>query len=210
MRILFFYSIISVVLIGCGEKYYLSEEEIALNPYMEGDVVIFQANTGELDTVQVSSIKKEFPVDAGPLKYYEQSLDVNVEGLSLPWLTITTAYPRDSARIVFRVGITPNSESNKPSWDRKTAISFWSSLLRGLSIEEFNSRLRKEVTINSIEFADVIVIDENIEKGGMIKYTAADKVYWSFSKGLVRIERDDGLYWELIHFYRDGKDIIAK
>lgn len=179
--------------IGCGKNYNLSKSDLKWNPYKGGEVLVFHCNKGDTDTIIVQAIETA-KVDSDPLAPFPNHQEIlNV--------IVKHSTPFNSKQKMEDSFV--RLEAVK---DKNTLVSF--KLLAKNSwfysesyyINDLNKLKENAMTIKGNIYSDVIVIEpqENIKKE---YYDERDefvtKLYWSKSKGYIRYDLKNGVYWEL-------------
>ena len=174
---------LTTILLSCGRRVHLSEEEKAFNPYSIGDVLIFESSDKKLDTVIVSEISESvFPDAPGPLKYYNESLWV-VSKNNGRILEVEAKTPDEEHGLLFNLNL-------KNVW----------SYGREMAFDEFSSLNTENLILNKRTYLDVLRI-KGSDKYLDSREDAAAYIYWSKSEGYIKLEREDGYYWELVEKY---------
>lgn len=191
--ILFCISVIGIF--GCSPTYKLNKEDLEWNPYEGGEILIFQSNKDDIDTIFIKEVKKEsVPVDPLAIfqKYYEV-LDVYVKH-SNPTPIHEHNYVENSF-----LNIAATSDKNTIiDFDLAAKnSSFYASSYYKKDIDMLP--VRKLVT-KKFTYNDVIILEpQSLEYYERDEFITA--VYWSKGNGYVRYDLKNGVFWELIKKY---------
>lgn len=184
---------------GCNE-FKLSKEELKWQPYMVGDVLIFESNMGEIDSIRITSISSYLnpkdPLAIFPDQY--ETLFVNGELLNpnkdhehwehVNFLNLTSS---DETWVVFNLSkISDSLQYAEAKYSVDQLKRFYNN---------------EKVTNNCIN--DVIELKPNYTGG--LDYEFDLKSYrWSLKYGYVRYSFKNSYYRELKKFIRNGKNIL--
>ncbi len=170
------------VLNSCG-FYKLSKSDLSMQPYKAGDILIFESNKGELDTIEIKEVEVhtnfDDPLDLLPNMV--QSLFVVAKYSVLEMRKYKTG-----AYIYFTIRLGDN--------DLKYPCM-------GLSIQELEKLSEKEnskITIKAIQSCDNMK-----DRPFDLRY-----IYWSKKYGYLGLEFKDNYVWNLKSFVRDGIEIV--
>lgn len=180
---------------GCGKNYSLSKSDLRWNPYKGGEVLVFKSNQGDTDTIYVRIIEKaktdDDPLAASPNK--REVLNVVVKHTN-PTPTNSKDQMEDSFLELYAAR------------DKNTLIDFdlmaKNSWFYGESfyINDLNRLKESTLDINGNIYKDVVVIEPQ-EKIRNEYYDEREefvtKIYWSKSKGYIRYDLKNGVFWEL-------------
>lgn len=190
MTKLFTVVLILVLLSSCFKsRTYLTSKEKSWNPYKEGQVLIFESSNYERDTIHIEKVDFGFPDGLG-VEYYE-FLKVFSKRSSSPdlgeyfsktfgFLTIAAKSEKEPSYIEFGI------EVQNAQFIERQHYSF----------EDLSELAETWLTIPYGKFDDVIVIGNKTNYSSIPK--AIETIYWSKSKGYIRLDKYDGTYWELI------------
>ena len=162
----------------------LTEKEKSSIPYVGNEVLVFKSNKSELDTLRIKEIKlSEHPPNLGDM-FWAKNTEV---------LRVQSNKDCKNCNEIITLA--------KQNFSSETTINF-DLILNGKRYyhgTDFNTlkKLKAEkLVINGTELNDVVSINRKSEKthSGHI-----DKLYWSISKGIVRIDVNSDYYWELIN-----------
>jgi len=185
----------TILFMGCGKNYSLSNSDLRWNPYKGGEVLVFKSNQGDTDTIFVRVIEKT-KTDDDPLAAFPNKREV----LSV---------------VVKRTNPTPMNSKNQMEdsffelyavKDKNTLIDFGlmakNAWFYGESfyINDLNKLDESTLDINGHIYNDVVVIEPQ-EKIRNEYYDEREefvtKIYWSKRKGYIRYELKNGVFWEL-------------
>jgi len=161
----------------------LTEKEKGSIPYIGNEVLVFKSNKSELDTLRIKEIKiSEHPPNLGDMFWAKNTEVLRVQSdkdCKNCDEIITLAKQNFSSETTINFDLILNGERYYHGTDFRT-------------LKKLNAKF---LNINGIELNDVVSIDRQSKKthNGHI-----DKLYWSKSKGIVRIDVNSDYYWELI------------
>ena len=180
-------------LLACGTTYRIDNKFIKLNPYEEGDILIFKSSEGELDTVTVTEVVRQRTSTA-----YGVDLNADyIEGLSV---VVNHSIP----------SIEPIYETQKGSifmihnYGEGATIDFW---FAGIDKRDSYSRSVKAIELLNLEktslvtrignFKDVVIIETDTIYTSQY-HDRISKVFWSIEQGYLKLEIDDSKEWLLV------------
>ena len=180
-------------LTSCGQTNKLSEEDFKWMPYKGNETLVFKSNTG--DTNRIFILEKDTLL-AYPEAQAINGIEYEVVGV------LCNHYSRDNQGKGRKYYFFELQKAK----DNRTEMVF------NLSFDDIEFDRIRPVKIDSLikmapiklqtsfgQYDDVYVIyPDDI---GMYFYTRSGfitKLYWSKSKGLIRYDKKDNIYWELI------------
>ena len=177
---------------GCSKTSKLNIADLKWNPYKGGEVLVFHSNQGDTDTIFVQNVRRA-KTDDDPLAMFpNQSEVLNVivkhtdpippnrnQGYSEDSFFELWAASDKNTRIRFKL-------SAKNSW-------FYGDYYHKNDLENLTTTT---LTTKSITYNDVIVLEPQ-SKEYYDRDAFVTAVYWSKSKGYVRYDLKNGVYWEL-------------
>lgn len=192
--ILFCFSIL--FLVSCGQTNRLSEEDYLWMPYKGEETLVFKSNTGETDSIFL--IKKD------TLLAYPEAQSIN--GIKYEVVSVFCKHSDpnilyDKQRYLENIFL--EVEKSK---DRQAEINIM------LSAKDANFYRLSKIKIDSLnkiepitlqtsygQYDDVYVIEGEDWLGSFYQRSNfVTKLYWSKSSGLVRYDKKDNIYWELL------------
>lgn len=199
MRLLVYTIIISTMLFSC-KTYNLSKSDLEWQPYRQGDVLIFESNRKELDTIKIESIEK-FTNPDDPLAVFPKKIQsLFVEGVR---------FHAPKKDIMGRVYHSSHCNILEMVASKETAYMYFELELgdnkmrypkTGISLDELEKLIinNDEIQIKAKENAD------NMKEYPFdLRY-----IYWSKKFGYLKLEFKDNYIWSLKSFIRDGKEIL--
>ena len=161
----------------------MTEKEKSSIPYIGNEVLVFKSNKSELDTLRIKEIKiSEHPPNLGDMFWAKNTEVLRVQS------------DKDCKNCDEIITL------SKQNFSSETTISFDLILngkryYHGTDFQTLKKMNTEKLKINGIELNDVVSIDRKSKKthNGHI-----DKLYWSKSKGIVRINVNSDYYWELL------------
>ena len=177
------YLFLPTLLIACHDCGYEMDNQLVrdFNNYEEGQVIYFESNKGDLDTIKISGIDSYEICHSFTVQNYK-IIDLRIEHL-----------PKNKWK------------SNRPKWDEKKrkAVHGNQSLInvdmrfssaqptytKWIEFRDFSGEL--EVHHSGKEVVDTI--------SGELNQTEISHVYWSNHKGLIGYQKSDGQLYRLIN-----------
>lgn len=186
-------------LLSCGQLNKLSGEDYSWMPYKGDETLVFKSKTGETDTIFL--LKKD------TLIAYPEAQTLN--GIKYEVVSVICKHSdsntsQDKRRYLENVFL----EVGK-SKDRRAEIVIHLSAkdanfyrLSKIKTDSLNKIKPGTLQTSSGRYDDVYVIEGEDYLGSFYQRSNfVTKLYWSKSKGLIRYEKKDGVYWELEHKY---------
>lgn len=183
------------MLTGCKTSK-LSEDDLKWNPYKGNEVLIFENNNGDMDTIFILKVHKEKVSDdpLATMPKYHETLSIGVRH-SDP--TPPDGGHRYLEGTFFRLTSTEN---------KNTHISFDLAAKKAwfYSGNYYKEELKKlpaiELSTKNFKYNDIIKLEpKSVEYADRNEFITA--VYWSKSNGYIRFDLKNGVYWELIKKY---------
>ncbi|MGV3588248.1 MAG: hypothetical protein ACO1OF_14680 [Adhaeribacter sp.] len=185
-------AILTLTLFGCSQKWYLEQDEIQWNPYKKGEILVFQSQSNELDTIFIEDvIESSFIQGMNGMKYNNEEIKVFVKHtdpnydryLQIAFLEIEAGNPEEKSKIRFLLAA-------KEAW-------FYDS---ERTIEELKSLREKPFNTPFGTFNDVIKISDR-DTSYSSPDNAVKLIYWSKSEGYVGFESNDEK-WVIMKKYK--------
>ncbi len=160
----------------------LTEQEKQSIPYKGNEILVFKSNKSELDTIRITEITiREHPPNLGDMFWAKNTEVLRVHN--------DIDCKRCDAIITYSV----QNFSSKTDIDYRIKINEKRYYL-GTNFKTFKKLETENLNVNGTKFNDVILIERKDEKSSY----RLDRLYWSKSKGIVRIDINENYYWELI------------
>jgi|SRR5688572_27482034 len=179
-------------MLGCTKTYKLTADDLKLNPYKGGEILVFNSNQGETDTIFVLEVRKHKaridPLSTVP--QFKEKLEVVVQ------YTNPIAYGGKEERdkdIFFDLSTGENGDISLGF--RPKAKNAWFYSPNGYSRDQFEKLPISKLATKKYEYDDVIKLEPDMRFYDRETFVAM--VYWSKSKGYVRYDLKNGVYWEL-------------
>ncbi len=180
-------------LMACGQTNRLSEEDFKWMPYKGNETLAFKSNTGELDTI--------FILKRDTLLAYPEAQSLN--GIKYEEVTIFCDHHDHNKQNVssryyfFKV---------QKAKDNRTELVFDLSMkdakfyrLIPFKIDSLSKVSPESLETSYSKYDDVYIIQpDDYAKDFYNRSNFVTKLYWSKSEGLIRYDKKDGVYWELI------------
>ncbi|QHI38862.1 hypothetical protein IMCC3317_42620 [Kordia antarctica] len=199
-----FILIISFLLVGCT-KYKLSITDLEWQPYLKGDILVFQSNMSEIDTVYITEINTYSNAEDHLAISSDHHETLFVSGL------VTLARPKKDhlGNYYYKGGIKLLSMYADDDSHIEFELNKIGDSLRYASAKYTINEITKyyeessKIDFNNIE--DVVSMETSITY--KIDYDLKN-IWWSKEYGYVRYEYKNNYYWELKKFIRNGEDIL--
>lgn len=174
---------------SCRGTYKLSEEDLSWMPYNGNEVLIFTSNKGDTDSIIF--LKKD------TLIAYPEAQALN--GKTYENVRIFARYSNDISRDFVEL---------KKSKDKKARLHFslWAKdaifyRLAGIRIDSLSQKATTAFKTESKIYNDVYIIDDEDLLNFKQRNNYVTKLYWSKSEGLIRYDKQEGVFWELTKKY---------
>lgn len=185
-----------LALMSCGQTNKLSEKDYSWMPYNGDETLVFKSNTGKTDTIFL--LKKD------TLLAYPEAQSLN--GIKC------------EEAVIFCKHSDPDASKNEHSYLKNYFFKIGMSKDRTavmnimLSAEDAKFYRLSPIKIDSLakidpvalntpyaEYNDVYVLEGEDYSGNFSQRSNfVTKLYWSKSGGVVRYDKKDGIYWELL------------
>lgn len=178
---------------SCGQTNRLSEEDYLWMPYNGDETLVFKSNTGEADTIFL--LKKDTgivyaePQAINGVKYESVSIfcnhyGKNKQGSGRSYYIYRMEKAKDNrAELVFDL-------STK-------GVKFYRIL--PVKIDSLSKENPVLLETSNGQYDDIYIIyPDDYAKDFYQRSNFVTKLYWSKSNGLVRYDKKDGVYWELM------------
>lgn len=188
MRKIIYIIILSTILFSC-KTYKLSKSDLEWQPYKIGDMLIFESNKGEIDTIQIESIEKFTNPDDPLAVFPNKTQSIFVVG-DKEILKLHAG--SNGSKIEFKIHLKSDSILRYPV----TILYLQKNKINDLEKIVFNSK-------NSFKI-------KSIESRGNMQDRPFDLryIYWSKEYGYLGLEFKDNYFWTLKSFIRDGNNIL--
>lgn len=180
-RLIVLFSVL-LMLFSC-RTYKLSQSDLEWQPYKKGDVLIFESNKGEKDTVKIESVEVYTNTDE-PLAVFPNKLQSLFVIAEKGVLEMTASESGTSVHFTIRLG--------------KNKLKH-SSVVQ--SIKEMNGLNKDKNGRYVIEAKEYY--DNMIDQPFDLRY-----IYWSKEYGYLGLEFKENYIWTLKSFDRDGKELL--
>ena len=180
---------------SCGPTFKLSESDLAWMPYKGNETLVFNSNTGGVDTIFLIGVhrrisSRDWLFDPFPPKFE------HFEVLNRYTDPYNDRYLEGSF-----FHLVASREKNNPYFNLHLAAKnsrFYGFM--GVPLEKLERLNEAALQIKSKTYTDVIILkSESNEFSDRSDFVT--KVYWSKSEGLIRFDKKDSVYWELSKKY---------
>ena len=189
--------ICSIIITSCGKTINLSDEDFKWIPYKGNEILVFTSNTGESDTIFLLRAGRE-SVPSDPLDIFPTEL----EHFSIGAKHSDPSPPSGNHRYLESDFLNLFVGKDKETYlsIHFTAKNAWFYGGGYLELKDLDTIRQTALTTKAGHLTDIIIIrpdsDEYYNRNDFIT-----NLYWSKSKGLIRYDKKDGLYWELTRVY---------
>lgn len=195
----YFIALLTISLFAsCHGTYSLSEKDLSWMPYNGNETLVFVSNTGEIDTI--------FFLQKDTLVAYHEAQAINgktYEVISIFCRHTDASPPISNHRYLNNIFV----ELQK-SIDKKARLHFNLSAkdakfyrLTGIRIDSLSQEQPTSLETKFKTFNDVYIIDDEDWLNFKQRSNYVTKLYWSKSEGLIRYDKQDGVFWELTNKY---------
>ena len=186
------------VLMSCGKAHRLSPKDYLWMPYAGNETLVFSSNTGDTDTIFL--LKKD------TLIAYPEAQSLS--GTTYEIVSIFCRHSDASAPDGNHRYLDNDFVSLEKSKDKIARLHLHVSAkdanfyrLTGLRIDSLSQQPTTSLAIKSKPYSDVYIIDAEDWLNFKQRSNYVTKLYWSKSYGLLRYDKQDGIYWELTNKY---------
>jgi hypothetical protein len=185
------------IVTSCGKTIKLADEDFKWIPYKGSEILVFNSNTGDSDTLFLLGVGRE-SVPSDPLDFFPTKLDHFSIGAKHSDPSPPSGNHRylESDFLNLSVG-----EDKEPYLSiHFTAKNAWFYGGSFLDLKDLDTIKQVTLDTKAKRFTDIIIIrpesDEYYDRSNFIT-----NLYWSKSQGLIRYDKKDGSYWELTNKY---------
>ena len=167
-------------------------------PYKGNETLVFVSNTGDTDTI--------FFLNKDTLIAYPEAQAINGKTYEVVRIFCrhTDTWPSDGKHRY----LDNDFVELKKSKDKKARLHFNLSAkdanfyrLTGIRIDSLAQQPFTSLATKTKTYNDVYVIDDEGWLNFKQRSDYVAKLYWSKSEGLIRYDKQDGIFWELAHKY---------
>ena len=189
--------LIIILMTSCGKTIRLADKDFSWIPYKGTEILVFVSNTGDTDTIFLLGTNRQ-SVPSDPLDVFPTNLDHFSIGMrhSDPSPRSGNHTYLESKFIELSVGKDKEPYLSihfmaKDSW-------FYGGSFLDLKDLDTIKQVTLDTKANS--YTDMIIlIPESNEYSDRSNFLT--KLYWSKSEGLIRFDKQDGVFWELTKKY---------
>lgn len=179
-------------MVSCGKTHRLSDSDIDLIPYKENDILIFNSNDGNIDTISITRIHKEKVCKdyiPGINSTYFEKVFVNCENSN-----DSDTMEGSNITLLFEMG-NYGDESIITFWFK--GITKYGSISRTVKTGELINAETKTIHTNYGLYDDVIIIDtDSIQQEN--DWDIINRIYWSLKYGFIKLEINHIQEWTLV------------
>ncbi|MEM7185643.1 MAG: hypothetical protein AAF466_03200 [Bacteroidota bacterium] len=162
----------------------LSEKEKNAIPYVANDILVFQSNRSEVDTIRIKEILvRKHPPNLGDM-FWAKNVEI---------LRVRSDKDCKNCDEIMTV--------SKQNYTSETLVSFDLILngkryYQGTDLKVLTKRHPEQLIVKGDTLQDVVRLERTTTKShpGHV-----DRIYWSKSRGIVRIDVDAGYFWEMVN-----------
>lgn len=190
-------SIMICLFTSCGKTIRLTTDEIKRIPYQGNEVLVFHSNQGEVDTIfLLGGSKSKSPTD--PLAIFP----TEVESYNIGSTHSDPSPPSGNHRYLdggfLNLSASENRESYFTLYLRGKDAWFYGG--RALYLKQIDSMPVVSLKTPNRTYIDIIHIYPDTQEYEH-RSNFITKVYWSKSEGVIRYDKKDNIYWELVKRY---------
>jgi hypothetical protein len=189
--------LISALSISCGRTYTLSDEDHKWIPYKGNETLVFHSTTGEADTIFL--LKKEMMYG-----YPDPIFGTNKYEIESIFCRHTDPYPPSKQhRYLENYFVQINKSADKHSrltidLSAKDAKYY---RLHSPKIDSIKELKPLTLKTKNKTYDDILVFESEDWLNFKTRSNYVTHIYWSKSQGLVRFDKQDSVFWELIIKY---------
>jgi hypothetical protein len=184
-----------LILSSCGKTNKLSEDDYSWMPYEGKETLVFKSNTGETDTLFI--LKKD------TVLAYPEAQAVNGRKYEL-----VSVFCSPNKRTELNTGRSFYLFKIQKAKDNRTELVFDLSAknavfykLAAVKIDSLSKVSLTSVETTYGKYKDVYIIHpDGYAKDFLHRNNFVTKLYWSKSQGLIRYDKKDSVYWELVRY----------
>ena len=185
-------------LTSCHGTYRLTEEDHSWMPYKGNEILVYISNTGDTDTI--------FFFKKDTLIAYPEAQAINGKTYEVVrvFCRHSDASPPDSNHRY----LDNDFLELKKSKDKKARLHFDLLAkdanfyrLTGIRVDSLAHQPPTSLVTKTKTYNDVYVIDDEEWLNFKQRSNYVTKLYWSKSEGLIRYDKQDGVFWELTKKY---------
>jgi len=184
-------------LTACRGTYRLSGEEHEWMPYKGNETLVFSSNTGDTDTIFL--LKKD------TLIAYPEAQAINGRTYEVVSIFCRHTDPLRDGGYRYLDNTLVELQKSK---DKKARLHFSLSTknanfyrLTGIRIDSLAQQKFTSLTTKHKTYYDVYIIEDEDWFNFKQRSNYVTKLYWSKSEGLIRYDKQDGVFWELTNKY---------
>lgn len=168
--------------------YKLSKQDLAWNPYVEGQKLVFENEEGETKTYHITKVNSNL----SRTNVYAGTLSSKKEQLSVHWnVEKNPENPMENAILA----ITRATDKSQNSINFLIDFKDFKFPMGGHAIKDVENWQKESITIGGSNYNDVFIFPQEGEDRFNSPIT---KVYWSTRKGIVRMIFKQGGIYDLV------------
>jgi len=182
---------------GCDKKILLTDKALKWIPYKGNETLIFNSNTRDTDTIFLLGANRQL-VPSDPLDVFPTNLD----HFSISARHSDPCPPSGNQRYLEGsfLELTVGEDKQPYIGIDLTAKDSWFYGGRFLFLKNLDTIKPISLKTSTKVYKDIIILTpESTEYFDRSNYVT--KVYWSKSEGLIRFDKKDSVYWELVNKY---------
>ena len=189
--------LLCLCIFACAKKHKFKNDDLLWQPYKGGEVLIFQSEKGELDTIFIHETIKSSIVPYGP---GWGLLPEKFETLCIRARHSDPSPPRGSDHRYLNGCILRLNSVKEPDqlWIQfsiaaKNAWFYHSNRMKS----DLNKLPKVRLQTPYKTFKDIIIIESNDDEYKE-RSNYIERIYWSMAEGYVRYDLKNGRYWHMI------------
>ena len=179
---------------SCGRTNRLSEDDYNWMPYIGNETLVFRSHTGEMDTIFLDGrdtmLAYYDPLSLNTVKY-------EIISVSCKHTDATSDGYRYLQNHFFQI---EKNEDKKATLNSRltTKDARFYRLRQPIRIDSLNKEKPSVFTTAYNHYNDVFIIKAEANSVYSERDNFVTKIYWSKSNGLIRYDKKDSVYWELV------------
>jgi len=201
MKFVHYLILLIIVLTSCSKQLKLSEDDLKWQPYQGGETLVFQSESGEVDTIFINANIKSY---TGPSDHDWSWIKDQAESISVGY-KYSAPKPFKGSQPRYLKGVLLSLSSKDLGEDLWIQFSFRAKGAWFYDSSKFKNELKK-IPLSTLvtpyrAFEDIRIIQAS-EEEYRHRTNYIERMYWSMAEGYVRYDLKDGRYWEMINKYK--------
>ena len=195
--------IISIIILSCGQTVRLSKNDYSWMPYKGNEVHVFKSNTGDTDTIFFTRKDTLWGSPDPALSFNEYEIVAIFSKRSDPYMSNGHRYLEG---YFIKIKKTMSRKAELVIDLSAKEAKFYK--LSAIKLDSLSKVKTLSFTTSYGQYDDVYIINSEDYLGTFEEHSNyVIKVYWSKSEGLIRYDKKECIYWELIKKYLSVSDL---